>query len=71
MRWELRRFFDRREYATQFFRNLVAPLLLFGEYPCRGVQRRQFFLLATAELRIPSLKSSAQLIIEDMHPYLQ
>ena len=36
-----------------------------------GVLRRLLCLLATAELWIPSLKSRAELVIEDVHPHLQ
>jgi hypothetical protein len=36
-----------------------------------GVLRRELCLLATAEFRIPPLKSGAELVIEDVHPHLQ
>jgi hypothetical protein len=36
-----------------------------------GVLRRELCLLATAEFRIPSPETGAQLAIEDMHPHLQ
>jgi hypothetical protein len=36
-----------------------------------GVLRRELCLLTTAEFRMPSLKSGAQLVIEDVHPHLQ
>jgi hypothetical protein len=32
-----------------------------------GVLRRELLLLATSEIRIPSLKGGAQLVIEDIH----
>jgi hypothetical protein len=36
-----------------------------------GVLRGQLCLLATAEFWIPSLKSSAEFVIEDVHAHLQ
>jgi hypothetical protein len=36
-----------------------------------GVLRRQLCLRPTAEFWIPSLKSSAAFVIEDVHAYLQ
>jgi hypothetical protein len=36
-----------------------------------GVLSRELCLLATAELRIPSLESSAELVVEDVYSHLQ
>ena len=36
-----------------------------------GVLRRELCLLTTAEFGIPSLKSGAEFVIEDMHSHLQ
>jgi len=36
-----------------------------------GVLSRELSLQATAEFGIPSLKSSPELVIEDVHPHLQ
>jgi hypothetical protein len=36
-----------------------------------GVLRRRWRFMATAELWIPSLKSGAEFVIEDVHAHLQ
>ena len=36
-----------------------------------GVLRRQLCLLATTEFWMPSLKSGAEIAIENVHPHLQ
>ena len=43
----------------------------WGSIHFLGVLRRQLCLLATAEFWIPSLKSSAEFVIEDVHAHLQ